>query len=120
VQTTRKQILGGDNSSNKNTLFTINELNILETSKLMHKHNHLPAIFKNLFRVNNNIHNFLTHYKDNYHVPYLFESMSQQSIQVKSVKIWNALSFNIKTLQTKSAFSSKLKKHFHRLRQTSA
>ena len=116
-----KNELSNLGESNRCTLFTINELYILETSKLMHKfnHDHLPPIFKNLFRLNITIHNISTRSKHNYHVPYFSKSISQQSIAFKGVKVWNALPSNIKTLQSQSAFTFKLKKNLLQLRQTS-
>ena len=101
--------------SNCNTtnLFSVTDMYTLEMGKLMHKfnQNQLPTIFKNLFRPNNTVHSHSTRNRYAYHLPFYSTSVSQQSIQYSGAKVWNALPSDIRALQSRSAFVTKLKKH---------
>ena len=79
----------------------------------MHKlnHNPLPEIFNSLFKFNNIVHSISTRNNNAYHYPFYSKSSTQQSIEYSGVKVWNALPNDIKSLQSKSLFSSKLKQH---------
>ena len=101
--------------SNCNTtnLFSVTDMYTLEMGKLMHKfnQNQLPTIFKNLFRPNNTVHSHSTRNRYAYHLPIYSTSVFQQSIQYSGAKVWNALPSDIRALQSRSAFVTKLKKH---------
>ena len=74
-------------------------------------HNQLPEIFNPLFKFNNIVHSILTRNNNAYHYPFYSKSSTQQPIEYSGVKVWNALPNDIKSLQSKSLFSSKLKQH---------
>ena len=95
-------------------LLGINDIFTLETGISMYKLNHtqLPEIFNPLFKFNNMVRSISTRNKNPYHYPfYSTKSSTQQSIECSGVKVWNALPNDIKSLQSKSLFSSKLKQH---------
>ena len=103
----QKQILS---TNNKNShLLSIRGLYQLEIAKFMFKFHQqlLPIIFKDFFRPNCSVHSF----PDKYHLPYFSKSVSQQSIEFKGAKIWNALPVEIRHLRSNSLFVSKLKKY---------
>ena len=83
----------------------------MEMGKLMHKfnQNQLPTIFKNLFRPNNTVYSHSTRNRYAYHLPFCSTSVSQQSIQYSGAKVWNALPSDIRALQSRSSFVTKLK-----------
>ena len=85
----------------------------MEMGKLMHKfnQNQLRTIFKNFFRPNNTVHSHSTRNRYAYHLPFHSTSVSLQSIQFSGAKVWNALPSDIRALQLRSAFVTKLKKH---------
>ena len=53
-------------------------------------------IFEDFFRPNCSVHSFSTRSKDNYNLPHFSKSVSQQSIEFKRAKIWNALPVEIR------------------------
>ena len=74
----------------------------------MYKLNHnnkLPEVFNPLFKFNM-VHSISTRNKNAYHYPFYCKSSTQQSIEYSGVKVWNALPNDIKSLQSKSVFSS--------------
>ena len=107
----QKQILSTNNENSH--LLSIRGLYQLEIAKFMFKFHqqHLPIIFKDFFRPNCSVHSFSTRSKDKYHLPYFSKSVSQQSIEFKGAKIWNALPVEIRHLRSNSLFVSKLKKY---------
>ena len=94
-------------------LLSINDILTLETGIFVYKlnHNQLPKIFNPLFKFNNIVHSISTRNKNAYHYPFYSKSSTQQSIRIQGVKVWNALLNDIKSLRSKSLFSSKLKQH---------
>ena len=107
----QKQIISTNNENSH--LLSIIGLYQLEIAKFMFKFHqqHLPIIFKDFFRPNCSVHSFSTRSKDKYHLPYFSKSVSQQSIEFKGAKIWNALPVEIRHLRSNSLFVSKFKKY---------
>ena len=107
----QNQILSTNNENSH--LLSIRGLYQLEIAKFMFKFHqqHLPIIFKDFFRPNCSVHSFFTRSKDIYHLPCFSKSVSQQSIEFKGVKTWNALPVEIRHLRSNSLFVSKLNKY---------
>ena len=92
-------------------LLSINDIFTLETDIFVYELNRdqLLEIFNPLFKFNNIVHCISTRNKNANHYPFYAKSSTKQSIEYSGVKVWNALPNDIKSLQSKSLFSSKLK-----------
>ena len=92
---------------------SITDIFTLETGIFMYKlnRNQLPEIFNPLFKFNNIVHSISTRNKNAYRYPFYSKSLTQQSVEYSGVKVWNTLPNDIKSLQSKLLFSSKLKHH---------
>ena len=95
-------------------ILTVFVNNKLQTTCFMYKvmNNLVPSIFVNMFTVNSAIHNYNTRHKNknNLHVPSYHTNVSEHSVSVCDVNMWNGIPEEFKELRTCNQFRLKCKR----------
>ena len=80
--------------------------------KFIHKPTLLPEAINDLFRKNEQIHDYNTRHKKDLHPPKInTKSYGEKTFSFQGTALWNKLPENIKEITSVNTFKSKLKKY---------
>ena len=98
----------------ENRILKITDLYRLQLGCFMYnvEINATPAVFKEMFRKNNVIHNYSTRYANDYHLPKNRTSFANRNFMFTGPKLWNSFDRSLKQAQSLNSFKYKLKNVF--------